>query len=115
MYIALKGEDDVCMCKVNGNNLDVQHYYNQGKSPELMDSNNTKLGFTNSNISLNNGLLICTVARKKSLLGNAKYLDISNTAYYILFALGTLDTQSKLLKNKDFEFFFLLNIEFHVI
>ena len=43
------------MCQVNGTYLNVTHNYNPEDYTEIMDSSNAKLGFTSTNVSLNNG------------------------------------------------------------
>ena len=83
------------MCQVNGTYLNVTHNYNPEDYTEIMDSSNAKLGFTSTNVSLNNGYLTCKITRKKALSGNAKYFDITNTPYYILTATGQNDATSK--------------------
>jgi hypothetical protein len=83
----------------------VQRYYNPNSKyapPNLMDSNNPTIGYANSNISLNNGILNCFITRKKSMATKASMLkattnnfDITANKYYILFATGSTSSNSK--------------------
>ena len=77
------------MCKVNGASNTVEHYYNQGKSSSLVDSNNPSTGFTNAIVSLNNGLLNCSFTRPKKMPTLTNFFDLNNP-YYVLFATGPI-------------------------
>jgi hypothetical protein len=84
------------MCQINGANRVVQHYYNQGKSPPLLLSDPT-VGFSNSQVSINNGLMTCSFTRQMSMPGTVNYFDISTTRYNLLVASGQNDASSKFL------------------
>jgi hypothetical protein len=84
------------MCQKNGENRVVQHYYNQGKSTPLLLSDPT-VGFSNPQVSINNGLMTCSFTRQMSMPGTDKYFDISTTPYYLLVASGQNDASSKFL------------------
>ncbi len=82
------------MCQINGATRVVQHYYNSGQStPELMS--NSTVGFSNSQVSINNGLMTCTFTRQMSMPDTKNYFDISTSPYYLLVASGQNDASSK--------------------
>jgi hypothetical protein len=87
------------MCQINGATRVVQHYYNpendQNPAPVLFT--NPTVGFSNSQVSINNGLMTCSFRRQMSMPGTVNYLDISATPYNILLASGQNDASSKLL------------------
>ena len=83
------------MCQINGDYSNVAHHYNPDTYTELMDSTNPNLGFTSASVSVNNGVLTCSVTRKNAL-PVANYFDITSMPYYILFAQGQNDEKSKL-------------------
>ena len=84
------------MCKINGTNPNIQHYYNpkDQRTTLVMDPSNPTLGFSNSKISLNNGILNCFISRKKSVAAT-NYFDISTISYYILFASGNTKSNGR--------------------
>jgi hypothetical protein len=84
------------MCQINGATQLVQHYYNSGRSPPELMSNPT-VGFSNFQVSINNGLMTCNFTRQMSMPGTKNYFDISTTPYYLLVASGKNDALSKLL------------------
>ena len=81
------------MCKLNGETQNIEHYFNPGSysRPVLLDSNNPTIGFSNSNTKLSDGVLTCSITRKKSMMGTENYFDISKNKYYILFAHGLIN------------------------
>jgi len=85
------------MCQINGATRVVQHYYNpkndQYQGPVLFS--NPTLGFTNSQVSINNNVMTCSFTRQMSMPGTDKYFDISTTPYYLLVASGQNDASSK--------------------
>ena len=84
------------MCQINGTTRVVQHYYNSGRStPELMS--NPTVGFSNSQVSINNNVMTCSFTRQMSMPGTENYFDISTTSYNLLFASGENDRSSNLL------------------
>ena len=99
----LKGDDDVCMCKVNGASNMVEHYYNynQGKSSSLVDADNPSAGFSNIKVSLNNGVLNCSFTRVKKAQTINNFFDLNNP-FYVLFATGPI--------SNSIYFFLIINI-----
>jgi hypothetical protein len=87
------------MCQINGETRVVQHYYNpendENRAPVLFS--NPTVGFSNSQVSINNGLMTCTFTRQMSMPGTDKYFEISTTPYYLLVASGENDPSSNLL------------------
>jgi hypothetical protein len=81
-----QGDDDVIVCKSPGK---VEHYYNMGKSPNLLNSANPTVGLSDATVSYENGLLKCTVTRMNSMAGVQNYFDLNNQ-YYLLVATGPL-------------------------
>ena len=81
------------MCQINGATRVVQHYYNQGKSTPFLLSDPTA-GFSNSQVSINNGLMTCSFTRQMSMPGIANYFDISTMPYNLLVASGQNDVSS---------------------
>ena len=82
------------MCQLNGATQIVQHYYNQDKLPILQP--NPTMGFSNSQISVNNGVVTCSFTRQMSMPSATNYFDISKTQYYMLVASGQNENSSKL-------------------
>ena len=85
----LKGDDDVCMCKVNGASNTVEHYYNNGQSSSLADATNPSAGFSNIKVTLDNGVLNCSFTRVKTMSSITHLFDLNNP-YYVLFATGPI-------------------------
>ena len=82
------------MCQINGDTRVVQHYYNSDRSaPEFMS--NPTLGFSNSQVSINNNVMTCSFTRQMSMPGTDNYFDISTTSYNLLLASGQNDASSK--------------------
>ena len=101
----IKGDDDVCMCKVNGTSMVVTHNYNPGDYTELMSSANSNVGLTNAKLSITNNTLSCTLTRKNTLVGQANYFSTANSsAYFILFAMGPTDLQSNKQNKKGYTY-----------
>lgn len=93
------------MCKVNAASNSVEHYYNQGYSSTVADSNNPSTGFSNIKVSINNGVLNCSFTRAKRMATISNLFDL-NSPYYVLFATGQI-SNSIYLKN-----FFFTNLIF---
>ena len=81
------------MCQINGATRVVQHYYNQRKSTPFLLSDPTA-GFSNSQVSINNGLMTCSFTRQMSMPGIDNYFDISTMPYNLLVASGQNDVSS---------------------
>jgi hypothetical protein len=82
------------MCQINGATRVVQHYHNQGKFTPFLLSDPI-LGFTNSQVSINNNVMTCSFTRQMSMPGTDNYFDISTTSYNLLLASGQNDASSK--------------------
>jgi hypothetical protein len=81
------------VCKSGSQNV-VQHYYNDGYSPILVDSKIPMLGITNSKIQVDGPILKCTFTRDYSN-SNVNYYDINNPAY-LMIAYGTLPSSGEI-------------------
>ena len=81
------------MCQVNGENKGVHHYYSKGgHSPPTLSNT---LGYSNATTSISNGVLNCSIRRKKTLIpASTEFFDISANKFYILFATGQFDSKS---------------------
>jgi hypothetical protein len=84
------------MCQINGATRVVQHYYNTDRSAPKLMSNST-VGFSNSQVSINNNVMTCTFTRQMSMPGTENFFDISTTPYNLLLASGQNDPSSNLL------------------
>lgn len=91
------GDDDVAMCKYycppNSQCFGtIEHYYNRGNYPELLTNESPQIGFSNINVNIVNGKLMCSFRRVNRLGSNLnRYFD-SALNYYLLFAKGYSDT-----------------------
>ena len=87
------------MCQINGATRVVQHYYNpenvQNRAPVLFS--NPTVGFSNSQVSINNNVMTCIFTRQMSMPDTDNYFDISTTSYNLLLASGQNDPSSNLL------------------
>jgi hypothetical protein len=70
---------------VNGNS--VEHYYNNGFSPELLSQSNPTIGLSNSKIIIDQNYFSCFFSRANSY-DDALYFNINNNDPYILIAFG---------------------------
>lgn len=86
------------MCIIDGNNANVQHYFNPADdsiAPDpLLQSDPTK-GYSNQNISIVNEVMSCSFTRKMFMDGLDNFFDISKTSYYLLVASGRLEKSMK--------------------
>ena len=90
-----KGDDDVCICQINGASQTVQHFYNplpQYNKPAPFS--NPTIGFSNSQVSISNGIMTCSLRRQMSMPNTPNYMDITSNSYYLLVASGTNDASS---------------------
>jgi len=85
------------MCQVNGATQIVQRYYNPNNDsyPNPILQLNPTMGFSNSQISVNNGVVTCSFTRQMSMPNATNYFDISNTQYFMLVASGPSDSSSR--------------------
>ena len=51
MFLCVKGDDGVTVCKTTGT---VEQYYNPYSNPQWLDSNNKVIGLSNVNVVQNN-------------------------------------------------------------
>ena len=88
------------MCQINGATRVVQHYYNpeNDENPAPVLFTNPTVGFSNSQVSINNGLMTCSFRRQMSMADTTdNYFDISAIPYNIMLASGQNDASIKLL------------------
>lgn len=87
----MKGSDDVALCKITSAGIgSVEHYYNFGKSPRLLDSSNPSIGFSNTSVTYIDGIFTCSFTRVKTISNVANYFNL-NSQYYLLTARGNLN------------------------
>jgi hypothetical protein len=99
-FILKKGSDNVNVCKYlcTGTSCrgTVENYYNDGKSPRLLDGTNPSLGISNPIVSYVNGRIKCSFRRQNKLPNVANYFDTTSMPYFFLTANGkTIDSQGK--------------------
>ena len=86
----------MAVCKMVNGVGSVEHYFNNGKSPQLMDQANPSIGFSNAKVSLNNNVLTCSFTREKSMPNVNNYLDAGAQQFYFLTANGDTDNSGKI-------------------
>ena len=91
------------MCQIINQIRIVQHYYNPNNNtnPNPILQANPTSGYSNSNISVQNGIMNCSFTRQMSMPGTDNFFDISNTPYNLLVASGTYDPNTS--KSPHFE------------
>ncbi len=94
-YSNFKGEDDVIMCCVNSNQMNVKRYFNEGKSPKIQIYS----GLSHVLIKNENGILNCKFNRTKTINSISNFYNLSNP-YYVLLATGDLDGGKKKIEFK---------------
>jgi hypothetical protein len=90
-------EASVIVCK-SGEKSGVEHYYNDGYSSSLMDTNNPTIGISGASVQVNNQTISCSFTRDNDN-SNENYCDINDSAY-LLVAYGTL-TDSSIIFNHN--------------
>lgn len=89
-FLCLKGDDDVTVCKFGKGVSTIEHYYNEGKWPILLDQTQPSVGYSNMKIQTNSSILQCSFRRSKFVPNQDKYFDLSES-YYLLVAYGELN------------------------
>lgn len=78
--------------------IGVLHYYNNGKYPSLLSTNDPKIGFSNIVTSYIENTLKCSFTRVKSLSGVSNHFDL-NSQYYFLTASGSLSNTESITRH----------------
>ena len=75
----------VVVCKSTPFGKQVQHYYNNGFTPEMLDKTNPTIGLTNAKFIFNNTNMICSFT-KKNVVVNSRYFNIiqGNDPYFLI-------------------------------
>ena len=92
----LKGGASVVICKSfqDTNNNAVQHYYNQGYSCVLLDSQNPTIGIWDSSIEISGSELVCSFNRDNTNEAPG-FFDLNNESPYIQTAYGSMKSSSR--------------------
>ncbi|RNA44993.1 ferric-chelate reductase 1 [Brachionus plicatilis] len=84
------GDDDAIICKAFNGGYKIERAFVAEKNrPGLLNESKPRLGLSNMNISLKNGVLTCNITRIKASR-NKKVLNARNR-FYILVAKGRTD------------------------
>lgn len=84
------------VCKKSSTLSAVEHYYNNGYSPEYIDSANPTLGLSSSSIEVSSSSLICRFSRENSN-SNTKYFNLNSAqGPFVIVAFGSLSGSSKI-------------------
>ena len=75
------------LCKNTPNEKSINYYQTTGKiRPELLDESNPTIGLSDSNVTLNQGFLVCSFTRDKKAHSN-NYFNL-NKNFFLLAAFG---------------------------
>ena len=86
----------------------VQHYYNNGYSPILLDSTNPSLGITSSSVTVSGSNLVCSFTRQNSNTNtNTNYYNLNTNSPYLIAAYGPISGGSQ------FKFLIICLVVFH--
>lgn len=81
------------VCKILGNSLSVQHYFNFGYISSLLETSQSQIGLTNVKVYQSQGNLTCSFTRDNEIkMPSGRYIKISpNNGLYIVVAYGPGD------------------------
>ncbi len=89
LFLKIKGDDDVIVCKSYNNQMSIEHLHNDGHStPQAIKADDLQIGLSNTNIKYQDGHLECSFKRLKSYDGENKYFSVKGKMYYILTGHG---------------------------
>ncbi len=84
----MMGHDDVNVCLYSASFGTVQHYFNNGNQPNLLNSSDPYVGYSDISVSYADGVLTCSFTRIKNL-NIPNYAALDKNSYYLLFAHAT--------------------------
>jgi hypothetical protein len=75
----------------------IEHYYTAGRvTPNYLSESDKTVGFSNINVAIVNGQIVCSFSRLKSMNIN-NYFDVkTKPSYYILTATGSISATGKI-------------------
>jgi len=95
-------ETSVVVCKNKNGSSSVEHFYNNGYIPELMDPTLPMIGLSNTFMMVDSGYIICQFSRDNAYPGLDRYFDSNLNEAYLLVAFGGLSFgKKKLVKRKE--------------
>ncbi len=83
------------VCKNINGSLSIEHYYNNGYRPELMDTTNPMIGLSNTIMFLDSGYIICQFSRDNSYPGLSRYFDTNLNEAFLLYSYGDIINSKK--------------------
>jgi len=104
---------NVVICQSLPNSQSVRHFYNNGYSVELLDSDQPTLGLSNTALLIDQDKLTCTFTRQNSN-ANSKYFDLNSKAPYVVAAYGENYDSGCLISLPNLLFLVALNILFKI-